>query len=73
MKKKYAKITHVDGTTHLMPLGGSALNIGQPLNAPENIGSALRIANTGYCPDAKATQPVIVPPAQIKSVQLIEQ
>lgn len=73
MKKKYAKIITTKGKEYLMPLGGSSLNIGQPLNAPENIGAALRIANTGFCIDPKAPAPEIIPPAQIESVQLIEQ
>ena len=68
--KKFLKITTIDGTEHLMPFQNQKL--GEALNSPNNIGLAVNVARSGFCLDEKATEPVIIAPSQIKSVQLIQ-
>ena len=71
MKKKIILITLLDGVQHRIELSSTPNTIGQPLNSPNNIGQALRVANTGYCIDPDAAEPTVVPPSQIKTVKLI--
>ena len=73
MKRKLIAITLVDGSQHQIELAPTPNTIGQPLNSLNNIGQALRVANTGFCIDPNAAEPVLVPPSQIKSVKLIQE
>ena len=70
---KKIKITLVNGDIEHIALTADKHEIGKPLNHPEYIGLAVLVGHKGFCIDPKAPQPVIVPPSQIKSIQLIDE
>ena len=72
MKNHFVSITTLDDKVYLVPMKKDLSIIGKPLNHPEHIGHAVNIARSGFCIDNDAKEPIIVPPSQIKSVQLIE-